>query len=71
MTNKARIKRFFSGLGIMLLVLVVGYLFIRPWHLRWGATTEDVSRAMPGDLEHIGWTRAITIEAALKKSGLG
>ncbi|MFM8367827.1 MAG: hypothetical protein ACKOBD_03615 [Chloroflexota bacterium] len=64
MTNKARIKRFFSGLGIMLLVLVVGYLFIRPWHLRWGATTEDVSRAMPGDLEHIGWTRAITIEAA-------
>ncbi|MFM8874672.1 MAG: hypothetical protein ACKOGC_01275 [Anaerolineae bacterium] len=64
MTNKARIKRFFSGLGIMLLVLVVGYLFIRPWHLRWGATTEDVLRAMPGDLEHIGWTRAITIEAA-------
>ena len=64
MTNKARIKRFFSGLGIMLLVLVVGYLFIRPWHLRWGATTEDVSRAMPGDLEHIGWTRDITIEAA-------
>ena len=64
MTNKARIKLFFSGLGIMLLVLVVGYLFIRPWHLRWGATTEDISRAMPGDLEHIGWTRAITIEAA-------
>ena len=64
MTNKTRIKRFFTGLGIMLLVLVIGYLFIRPLHLRWGATTEDVSRPMPGDLEHIGWTRAITIEAA-------
>lgn len=64
MTNKTRIKRFFTGLGIMLLVLVIGYLFIRPLHLRWGATAEDISRPMPGDLEHIGWTRAITIEAA-------
>ena len=49
--------------GFMLLVLILGYLAIRPWHLRWGATEEEVSRAMPGDLEHIGWTRAITIDA--------
>lgn len=58
-----KIKRSFAGLGIMMLVLILGYLVIRPWHLRWGATTEEVSRAMPGDLEHIGWTRAITIDA--------
>jgi hypothetical protein len=51
----------------MLLVLIVGYLAIRPWHLRWGATDEDVSRAMPGDLEHIGWTRAVTIEATAEQ----
>jgi hypothetical protein len=30
--------------------------------LRWGATQEEVASAMPGDLEHIGWTRAITID---------
>lgn len=64
MSKKTRTKRFLAGLGILLLVLILGYLIIRPWHLRWGATTEDVSRSMPGDLEHIGWTRAITIEAA-------
>ena len=64
MSKKTRIKRFFSGLGVILLVLILGYLVIRPWHLHWGATTEDVSQTMPGDLEHIGWTRAITIEAA-------
>jgi hypothetical protein len=56
-------KRFFAGLSIMLLVVILGYLAIRPWHLRWGATDKDVARAMPGDLEHIGWTRAITIDA--------
>jgi hypothetical protein len=63
MSKRMKMKRFFSGLSVMLLVLMIGYLTIRPWHLRWGATTEEVSQTMPGDLEHIGWTRAITIEA--------
>jgi hypothetical protein len=63
MSKSTKTKRFFAGLGIMLLVLILGYLAIRPWHLYWGATEEEVSRAMPGDLEHIGWTRAITIDA--------
>ena len=63
MSKGTTIRRFFAGLGIMLLVLVLGYLAIRPWHLRWGATDQEVSQAMPGDLEHIGWTRAVTIEA--------
>jgi hypothetical protein len=64
MSKRTKIKRFFMGIGIMLVILILGYLAIRPWHLRWGATTEEVARAMPGDLEHIGWTRAITIDAA-------
>ena len=63
MLKRTKTKRFFVGLGIMILSVTLGYLAIRPWHLRWGATDEEVSRAMPGDLEHIGWTRAITIEA--------
>lgn len=63
MSKGTKTRRFFTGMGIILLVLILGYLAIRPWHLRWGATNEEVSRAMPGDLEHIGWTRAITIGA--------
>lgn len=63
MSKGTKTKRFFTGMGIIWLVLILGYLAIRPWHLRWGATNEEVSRAMPGDLEHIGWTRAITIGA--------
>lgn len=41
--------------------------FIRPWHLRWGATDEEVQRAAPGDdiVTHpqLVATRAITINA--------
>jgi hypothetical protein len=50
-----------TGFGIM-------YLFrIRPWQLRWGASDEEVLRAMPGDefVERPSFdaTRAITIHA--------
>jgi hypothetical protein len=63
MSKNTKTKRFFTGFGILLLVLILGYLVIRPWHLRWGATTKEVSQTMPGDLEDIGWTRALTIAA--------
>ena len=56
---RAKLKRIVGGLGSVLLVLVVGYLVIRPFHLRWGATAEEVSQAMPGDLDGRRWTRAI------------
>src|SRR5258708_36474224 len=50
------------------LVLLGVYLrFIRPWQLRWGATNEEVGRAMPGDevVKHPSFnaTRAVTIQA--------
>lgn len=53
---------------IAFLVVLAGYLAIlRPWHLRWGAVPEEVSRAMPGDdiiLDaSLNTTRAITIRA--------
>lgn len=42
--------------------------FIRPWHLRWGATDLEVERAMPGDGIVAGpsfdATRAVTIDAS-------
>jgi hypothetical protein len=63
MSKRTKSQRFFSGMGILLLVLLLGYLAINPWLLRWGATNEEVIRAMPGDLDQIGWTRGITISA--------
>ena len=49
-------------------VLAVFYLVIfRPWQLRWGATDEEVERAMPGDnivdKPSFNATRAVTINA--------
>lgn len=42
--------------------------FVRPWHLRWGATDGEVRSAMPGDdlvrRAQFSATRAITIDAA-------
>ena len=64
MLKRSNVKRFLAGIGIMVLLVILSYLTIRPWHLHWGATNEEVTAVMPGDLEHIGWTRAITIEAA-------
>jgi hypothetical protein len=41
--------------------------FIRPWQLRWGATDDEVGRAMPGDevvkQPTFNATRAVTIQA--------
>jgi hypothetical protein len=45
--------------------------FIRPWHLRWGATDEELSKPLPGDelVPHpaIESTRAITVNAPLEE----
>jgi hypothetical protein len=61
----------FKKIGMGLAVLgaaVAGYLlFIRPWHLRWGASDEELQRSMPGDDEiqqpNYATTRAVTINA--------
>jgi len=61
---------FWLGLGVGLAIaatLVVLYrLFMQPWQHRWGATDEEVERAMAGDEIIPGansTTRAITIHA--------
>jgi len=45
--------------------------FIRPWHLRWGATGEEVEKPLPGDElvpdPAIESTRAITISASAEE----
>lgn len=57
---------------VTLFVLVLLYLKrIRPWQLRWGATDDEIKRAMPGD-EIVGQpsfnaTRAVTIHASAEQ----
>lgn len=44
---------------------------IRPWHLRWGASENEVKRVLPGDelvpTPHYNYTRAITINAPIEQ----
>jgi len=59
----------FAGrLGLALVIFFGGYLLVyRPQQLRWGATDEEVARAMPGDdiqrQPIFNATRAVTINA--------
>ena len=60
-----RIAGCFAAAGAIALTAYL--LWIRPWHLRWGATAQEVALAMPGDeivkQPTFNATRAITIEA--------
>jgi hypothetical protein len=54
------------GLGLLLVLVGLYFWVIKPWHLRWGATDEEATGAMPGDDLILGagsTTRAITITA--------
>ena len=61
--------RHYAGrLALAMALALAGYLLIyRPLQLRWGATHEEVMRAMPGDTIQqtpiFNATRAITIDA--------
>ena len=61
-------KKLGKGLATLGAMAAAAYvLFIRPRHLRWGATDEEVQRRMPGDdqVPHpfVTGTRAVTIDA--------
>jgi hypothetical protein len=54
----------FGGIG----ALAAGYaLVVRPWHLRWGATDEELNESLPGDEikpeAGVQVTHAVTIDA--------
>ena len=54
-------------------VLVAYRLLLQPWQHRWGATDQEVHRAMPGDdliLDAASTTRAITVAAPPEQFGL-
>jgi hypothetical protein len=58
------------GTGIAGAAAISAYLFkFRPWHLRWGATDEEIGRDLPGDelvpSPKQTSTRAVTIQAPI------
>ncbi len=62
------LKKIGVGLAVLGAIAFGVYLrFIRPWQLRWGATDEEVARAMPGDdvvkSPTFNATRGVTINA--------
>jgi hypothetical protein len=61
-------KRFWLAIAAVLITLGVLYaLVLRPYHMRWGATEQEVAMALPGDAfmaaDASVSTRAITIHA--------
>ncbi len=61
-------RRVWGGLIILVAGVVAAYgLVIRPWHMHWGATPQEVALAMPGDAyiaqDAATSTRAVTIHA--------
>jgi hypothetical protein len=54
------------GLGMLAVLVAIYFVIIKPWHLHWGATDEEVTMAMPGDDLIPGAkpaTHAVTIHA--------
>lgn len=56
-----------AAFGVPVAGALAYWRFVRPWHLRWGATDEEVERHYPGDDlvpdPRLDSTRAITIDA--------
>lgn len=62
------VKRGLAALAALLLAALALFWFAyRPWALHWGATDEEIARAMPGDdvvaAPTFNATRAVTIDA--------
>ena len=61
-------KGFWLGLVVLLSGVVAAYVFVvRPWHMHWGATPQEVALVLPGDAyiapDDVTSTRALTIHA--------
>jgi hypothetical protein len=61
-------KRYWLAIAALLLTLGAAYvLIIRPYHMRWGATDQELAMVLPGDAaipaDAAVSTRAITIHA--------
>jgi hypothetical protein len=68
--NKLNIPVAITALGGAAALAAYAF-FIRPWHLRWGATEEELKTRLPGDdlVQHpkLNATHAITINAPVER----
>jgi len=67
MRPKKRTARLLRPLAVLGAILPWAYaLVVRPWHLRWGATEEEIANPLPGDElvpnPTIESTRAVTVD---------
>ncbi len=64
-------QRFGIGLGIVLVVLIIGFLIVIQAANTWGATPAEVAKSLPGDEfathPYISWDNATTIHAPLSQ----
>lgn len=67
MSARTRIIRLLGGLALVVALLTVAFALLPGWIHTWGATDEEVARAMPGDEllsdPALIWTHGITILA--------
>src|SRR6187431_3181895 len=67
--RRLNVKVLTTALGGAAALAAYAFL-IRPWHLEWGATEEEVKMTLPGDqlVEHpkLNATHAITIDAPVQ-----
>jgi hypothetical protein len=67
--NKLTLMALSTAIGGAAAVAAYAF-FVRPWHLRWGATEEELKMQLPGDqlVEHpkLNATHAITIDAPVE-----
>jgi hypothetical protein len=66
------IKQFIKYTLLFYLLIILGYwIFIRPAHISWGATSTEINRKVPGDelisFNRIVSTRAINIQSSKEK----
>jgi hypothetical protein len=66
--NRSKGFRLLVGLAALIVLLVAGFSYLRPWVPVWGSTPQERARALPGD-ELVpppliaAWTHGITIRA--------
>jgi hypothetical protein len=67
LTARTRLPRLVGGVALIVAIFVAAAALLPGWIHTWGATPEEVARAMPGDdrlsASLVSWTHGITIDA--------
>ncbi len=71
MSKRSTFKTLYGLLNFVGGLTTLYFMVIRPWHLKWGATTGEVQRVLPGDdfvpQPKIDATHAVTVRASIDR----